>query len=93
MTTLKVAHIREQGQDMIIAPLSNSFDHKTPTQQTAAVAEIQRAANSAGLRGTVVVAWESGGRMKFIGPRPWHPFLRSLSMYHIQANLNRTLTW
>ncbi|MFK3663917.1 hypothetical protein ACI2JN_01485 [Ochrobactrum teleogrylli] len=93
MTSLKIAHIREQGQDMIIAPLAGSFEHKTAAEQSAAVNEIQVAARSAGLRGTVVVFWPSGGRMKFIGPRPWHTFLRSLSMQHIQMNLNRTLSW
>jgi hypothetical protein len=45
------------------------------------------------LRGTVVVVWTSGGRMRFIGPQPWHPFLRSLSMNSIRASLNRTLSW
>ena len=93
MTSLKIAHIREQGQDMIIAPLASSFEHKTTNDQLAAVEEIQLAARSAGLRGTVAVVWQSGGRMKFIGPRPWHPFLGSLSMSHIQMNLNRTLSW
>ncbi|MEN6631789.1 MAG: hypothetical protein ABFD84_05135 [Candidatus Polarisedimenticolia bacterium] len=94
MTTLQVAHIREQGQDMIIAPLDRSFDHKTADQQQAAVAEIQMAATSAGLRGIVAVVWIGpGGRMKFIAPPPWHPFFRSLDIQQVMANLNRSLTW
>ena len=93
MTTLKVAHIREQGQDMIIVPLDGSFDRKSEDDQLDAIDEIQAAASSAGLRGTVAVVWPSGGRMKFIGPQPWHPFLRSLNMQVVQRMLNRTLTW
>ncbi|MDK4715881.1 hypothetical protein [Rhizobium sp. CNPSo 4039] len=93
MPTLKIAHIREQGQDMIIVPLDTSFEHKSQDDQNDAVDEIQVAAQSAGLRGTVVVVWTSGGRMRFIGPQPWHPFLRSLSMNSIRASLNRTLSW
>lgn len=61
MTSLKIAHIREQGQDMIIAPLAGSFEHKSAAEQSAAVNEIQVAARSAGLRGNVVVFWPSGG--------------------------------
>ena len=93
MTQIDVAHIREQGQDMIIAPLDGSFDHKTSQQQQAAVAEIQRAATGAGLRGTVAVVWPSGGNMKFIAPRPWHPFFRSIDIRWVMANLNRSLSW
>ncbi|MER9392204.1 MULTISPECIES: hypothetical protein [unclassified Mesorhizobium] len=94
MTTLKIAHIREQGQDMIIAPLDSSFDHKTSSQQQAAIAEIQLAAGGAGLKGTVVPVWiASAGKMKFIAPDPWHPFFQGINMKWVQANLNKTLTW
>ncbi|MNN64145.1 hypothetical protein D3C81_1795710 [compost metagenome] len=78
---------------MIIAPLASSFEHKTANDQMTAVDEIQLAARSAGLRGTVAVVWQSGGRIKFIGPRQWHRFLGSLSMQRIQMNLNKTLSW
>ncbi|MER8921687.1 hypothetical protein [Mesorhizobium sp. M0802] len=75
MTKLKIAHIHEQGQDMIIAPLDGSFDHKTSSQQQALIAEIQLAAGSAGLKGTVVPVWIAGsGKIKFIAPGPWHSF-------------------
>ena len=94
MTTLDVAHIREQGQDMIIVPLDRSFDHKTESQQQAAIYEIQSAANNAGLRGTVVAVWPaSSGGMKFRGPQPWHPYLRGLSLQQILASVNKKLTW
>lgn len=93
MPTLKIAHVREQGQDMIVVPLDSSFGSKSSSDQEDAVAEIQSAAASAGLAGTVVAVWTSGGRMHFIAPPRWHPFFRSIDMRWVQANLNRSLSW
>lgn len=94
MPSLKIAHIREQGQDMIIAPLDGSFGRKPSADQHDAIEDIQRAARSAGLRGTVVPVWDgSGGRFTFIAPQQWHPFFRSIDMRWVHANVNRTLTW
>ena len=61
MPNLKIAHLNEQGQDMIIVPLDRSFGHKTEDDQYEAIDEIQRHALGAGLRGTVVPVWDSGG--------------------------------
>ena len=93
MATLRVAHISEQGQEMILVPLDDSFGQKTSEKQNAVSAEIQTVAAAAGLRGTVVIVWETGGRFHFMGPREWHPFLRSLSMLQILSWRNRALTW
>jgi len=94
MPKLDVAHVREQGQDMIIVPLDDNFDTKSSSQQNAAVAQIKIAAQSAGLRGEVVVVWEGGsGRMMFIAPKPWHPFFRSTSLGWVMQNVNRSLSW
>lgn len=93
MPTLRVAHIRQQGQDMIIAPLDHSFEAKSQDNQDSVISEIEAVAHSAGLRGSAVVVWQSGGRMKFIAPTPWHPFFRSINWRWLMANLNQTLTW
>lgn len=94
MTTLDIAHIQRQGQNMIIVPLDDSFDHKTSSQQQASIAAIQRAAIGARLAGTVVPVWEAAdGRMKFIAPRPWHPFFQSIELSWVFANVNKTLSW
>lgn len=29
MSKYKIAHLRKQGQDMVIIPLDNDFEHKT----------------------------------------------------------------
>ena len=93
MPSLKVAHVRQQGVDMVIVPLDATFDQKTPAQRQAAVAEIQSVSLRAGLRGTVVPMWPSGGRTKFIAPNPWRPFFSRLPLHRVMASLNRTLEW
>lgn len=93
MARYKVAHIREQGNDMIIIPLDSSFNNKTSHQQTEAMEGFQIAASSAGLRGQVVLIWKSGNYVKFIGPQQWHPFLKSPGIYQlVMANINKELT-
>ena len=94
MPSVKVAHVRQQGVDLIIAPLDQDFGFKTPQDQREIVGEIQRRAGSAGLAGTVVPVWESGGgRMSFIAPQPWHSFFRSLSLRSVWSNVNREISW
>lgn len=92
MATYKIAHLREQGQDMIIVPLDDSFEHKTSQQQQQIIASLQACARSAGLAGTVVPVWRIGSRHNFIAPQQWHHFFRSLSWSTIIAHLNKTLT-
>jgi len=94
MPRLKVAHLREQGQDMIIIPLDPSFGDKMEQDKVAIVEDLQLHANAAGLRGTVVPVWDSdGGRMAFIAPRPWHPFFSGLNLFVVHRNLNREISW
>ena len=94
MPHFKVAHLREQGQDMIIVPLDSSFGRKITQDQHAITADLQIHARSAGLAGTVVPVWDNGGgRMAFIAPRPWHPFFQSISLQFVAVNVNRELYW
>lgn len=93
MPHFRIAHMREQGQDMIIVPLESSFGNKSSDDQHVVMAELQAHARGAGLAGTIVPVWESGGRMFFIAPRPWHPFFQSLSMLAVLQNINKELSW
>ena len=88
----KIAHIRQQGVDLIIVPLDEAFGRKNETEQHEIIAALQIAASSAGLAGTVVPMWLNGGRTKFIAPQPWHPFFRGLGWNQLLANCNRVLT-
>jgi len=93
MPSFKVAHIRQQGQNMILFPLNDSFGHKTSEDQHSILASLQRRARGAGLAGQAVAVWESGGRTHTLGPRPWAGFLRSLSMEAVLASLNKSISW
>lgn len=94
MPRLKIAHMRQQGQNMVIVPLESDFGHKTESDQQGAIRELQLRARSAGLAGQVVPVWENdSGRMAFIAPPPWHPFFKSLDLSTVWANLNKELSW
>ncbi|MEX3954415.1 hypothetical protein [Trinickia sp. EG282A] len=93
MPRFRVAHVREQGIDLIIVPLAASFGQKANTEQREIIAELQGQARSAGLAGTVVPVWSSGGRSHFIAPSNWHPFFRSLSPAAIEASINKEIYW
>jgi hypothetical protein len=94
MPSFEVAHIQEQGQNMIIVPLDSDFEWQTPLVHGDTVRELELRSRAAGLAGRVVLVWEGGnGRMKFIAPQNWHPFFRSLSLAFVFRNLNKTLSW
>jgi hypothetical protein len=94
MPSLKVAHLRQQGVDLVIAPLNPDFGRKTRRDQQSIIDEIQIRSRSAGLAGTVVPVWDGGsGRMAFMAPSNWQPFFRSLNLRTVWANVNRELSW
>lgn len=93
MNTFKVAHLREQGQDMIIVLVNPSVGRRPQREQHALTETLQQAASSAGLRGTVAIIWRDGRNVGFIAPRPWHPFFHSNHIYElVLRNINRELT-
>ena len=93
MPNFKIAHVREQGIDLIIVPLDNSFGNKPDSEQRAVIGELQIHAGAAGLAGTVIPVWEQSGLMRFIAPTNWHPFFRGLNLQWVWANVNRELFW
>lgn len=88
----KVAHIREQGIDLVIIPLNAEFGRKQSSDQQEIIDQLQFASSSAGLAGTVVPVWRDGGRQGFIAPERWHPFFKSISWNQILASVNKELT-
>lgn len=92
-TTFEVAHIRQQGQDIILIVVDASFARKSSSDQQSTYAALQACASNAGLAGTVALAWDGGsGRMKFYGPSAWNQFLASLDPNTLAANINKKLT-
>lgn len=86
-----IAHIREQGVDMIIVPLDSSFGHKPTSAQHETIDSLQAYATSAGLAGRVVVVWQEGNGHRFIAPPNWQPFFKSLGWGQIMASINKEL--
>ena len=94
MPRFKVAHIREQGQDMIIIPVEDSFKYKSSQEQNQNRNGLQVRARGAGLAGKVVLVWDAGaGRMGFLAPREWHDFFSSISLDFIAMNINKEISW
>jgi hypothetical protein len=90
--TYMTAHINQQGQNLIIVPLDDAFQHQTAAQQNATWEAIQGCAQVAGLAGLVCLVWESQGGFHFLAPQAWHAFFQSIDMAFVAANLNRELT-
>ena len=92
MTTrsYRIAHIREQGQDMIFIPVQ-SLSHASHNDIVAIVDGLQRCAVAAGLAGTVVLCWQSGGQTRFMGPPQWAQLFNSLSWERVHASRNKVL--
>ena len=93
MPSFRVAHIREQGQDMLLFPLDRSFGYKTDDDQSEILSELEERAHGAGLAGRAVAVWEAGGGTRFLGPRPWHGFLQSINMRFVLHRVNRSICW
>lgn len=93
MPKFKAAHVREQGQDMIIFPLDGAFDREPDSKKAQVLNELEVRANRAGLAGSAVAIWESGGRTRFMGPRAWHGFLQGLSLRAVLASVNKEISW
>jgi len=93
MPKFRVAHIHEQGVDLIIIPLDTSFGFKPKADQSRIVRALQACASDAGLAGTVVPVWKTpSGDWSFLAPPNWAPFFRSLDISDVALNLNRELT-
>ncbi|PWE39599.1 hypothetical protein C9I50_18180 [Pseudomonas prosekii] len=93
MARYRIAHIKEQGQQMIIAPLDSSFNSRSQDEKNDFMNAFQAAATSAGLAGRVALIWKSGSMVHFMAPQPWHPFFRSQGIYQtIMSSINKELT-
>ena len=91
--TFEVAHMREQGQNIIAVVVSPSLEQQSILQQNKICNQIQRCATAAGLAGTVVLVWDSGGdSLGFLAPPQWHSFFSDLTLFDIALNVNRSLT-
>jgi hypothetical protein len=94
MPKYKVAHIHQQGQDMIIFPLEAKFGQMSGSEQDRELSILGSRANKAGLRGAAVAVWDNGeGHVAFRGPPQCCAFLSRINMHYVIANLNRVISW
>jgi hypothetical protein len=93
MANFNVAHINEQGFNLIIVPLESSFDSKNLSAQNAFQNSLQACAKKAKLSGTIVLVWlNSFGQMQFLAPQNFHGFFQSIDMDFVKYNINTQLT-
>ncbi|MFM2663315.1 hypothetical protein AAFX24_00020 [Vibrio mediterranei] len=88
----QVAHIREQGQDMIIIPLNQKVSTYSQSKLNELKHSLQFYASDAGLAGEVCLVWENGRTFHFLAPSQWHAFFRSINMRFVASNINKKLT-
>jgi hypothetical protein len=93
MPTFQVAHLRHDGQYLIIVPVDRRFGKRSPTEQARIQEAFQRSAAATNMPGVVVPVWEDAtGRMAFRAPPAWHEFLKSIDMVYVATALNRSLS-
>lgn len=91
-TRFAIAHIRHQGQNIIIIPLGwQSIQTLGADEQEGMRLALEECAHAAGLAGTACIVWQLGRTFQFIAPIQWHPFFRGLNMALVGAMLNKTL--
>jgi hypothetical protein len=94
MPTFEVAHIKEQGMNLIIVPLASTFGRLSSTEENARTRQLQIRANAAGLAGTVVTVWDGGdNRMGFLALTGFCPFFSGLSLSQVQQSINKKISW
>lgn len=90
-TSFEVAHINQQGVDLIIVFLGPAFGSQSRVDQNQAISDLTGYARAAGLRGTVVPVWRQGNSCGFIAPIGMHPFFKSVSPALLARNINKRL--
>jgi hypothetical protein len=93
MPSIPVAQLHEQGQDMIIVVMGPDFVKASPTQQEATITQLQQLAKTSGLKGTVAMVWDAGGKMDFLAPAPWREFFESITLDDVRERINAEIKW
>lgn len=90
MTDFEVAHINEQGVNIVVVFVDSSMAHKSSEEQNQIAAALQLCAQSAGLAGNIAMVWRGG----FWAPRNQHSFFGSAggSYRSLAMRINKKLT-
>ena len=87
-----IAHLREQGQDIIIVFVASSFGSLGNVEQNKQRDALQACATSAKLAGHIVPVWKSGNTFSFIAPTEWQLFFKNSTWDGLCININKKLT-
>jgi hypothetical protein len=90
VTDFQIAHINEQGVDVVVVFVDAAIAHKSAAEQNELAAGLQICAQSANLRGNIAMVWPGG----FWAPRDQHAFFTSPggSYSELSLRINRTLS-
>jgi hypothetical protein len=88
----KVAHIREQGKDVIIIPISNINNDLTNEKLNEIRRIFQTHAIKTKLSGDVCLVWEFNNKLCALAPPQWKTFCASLNMRIVKQYINKELT-
>jgi len=89
-TTFKIAHINEQGVNVVVVFVNPAVAYQSTEEQNRIAAQLQFCAQSANLAGNIAMVWPGG----FWAPLNQHAFFRSPggSYAQLQLRINKSLT-
>ena len=90
LTTFEIAHINEQGVNVVVVFVDAAVAHKSAEEQNVIAANLQRCAESANLAGSIAMVWPGG----FWAPSNQHAFFRSRggSYAQLRLRINKNLS-
>lgn len=88
MQRFKVAHIHEQGEDLVIVFVADQLEFFSADQKNQILGAVQLCSRSAGLRGTVALLWSRGVWCE----KRLHRFFSSVPFEILYSNINKELT-
>jgi hypothetical protein len=90
MTTFEIAHINEQGVNVVVVFVDAAVARKSSAEQNEIAASLQLCARSAGLAGNIAMIWPGG----FWASRNQHSFFGSTggSYGELALRVNKRLT-
>jgi hypothetical protein len=89
-TTFNIAHINEQGVNVVVVFVNPAVAYKPAEEQNLIAAQLQSCAQAANLAGNIAMVWPGG----FWAPLNQHAFFRSSggSYAQLQLRINKRLT-
>ena len=93
MTDIHVAHLRLQGTDFILVPLSSGMARLTTADQKTVISELRSLARGAGLGGDIVPVWQGASGMSYLAdPRHHSTLSKTLRLDVVKEHLNRKIS-